>query len=383
MAHIVVIGAGYAGALAALRLRRGRGHQVTLVNASPNFVERVRLHQAASSGHRVESPLAPLIAGRDSRLVTERVTALRLDRREVQLEGGGVLTYDRLIYALGSHTGSSGVPGVTEHAHRLTGPEAAGRLYEALMARPAGRLLVVGGGLTGIEAATEIAEQHPGWQVTLMTGGTLGADLSPRGQEYLRRAFQRLRIEILERQRVTRLEAGQAFTADGRVQAFDLCLWAGSFDVSPLARESGFEVDRVGRIVVDAALRSVSHPEVYAIGDAAASGLRMACATAMPMGAHAADNVLADLDGGAVQPHRFGYVVRCISLGRHDGLIQIVDRLDRPRDRIVTGRAGAFVKELICVFARRSLDIEKRLPGAYLWVRSEMPASLLPLKSPA
>lgn len=381
MAHIVVAGAGYAGMLAALRLRKTRAHQVTLVSASPNFVERIRLHQTAADGTRVESPLTRLIAGAPIGLVLGRIAELQPARREILLADGTALTYDRLIYALGSQTGTSAVPGVSAYAHRLNNPDSAARLYAALLERHAGRLLVVGGGLTGIEAAAEIAKRHAEWQVTLLSAGTLGADLSPRGQDYLRAALRRKGVSVIENQRAARLEADRAYCAGGAVESFDMCLWAGSFEVSKLAAQSGFAVDAAGRILVDAALRSISHPEVYVVGDAAASGLRMGCATALPMGAHAADSILADLDDEPVQPHRFGYTVRCISLGRDDGLIQLVDPLDQPRDRIITGRPGAVVKELVCQGTWYSLEIERRLPGAFTWNRAEVPSSLRPLPS--
>ncbi|HEY5354947.1 MAG TPA: hypothetical protein VIK57_21085 [Streptosporangiaceae bacterium] len=88
-----------------------------------------------------------------------------------------------------------------------------------------------------------------------------------------------------------------------------------------------------GRIAVGPALRSVSHPGIYAAGDAAAAAspavgqLRMACATALPTGMHAARSVLADLRGAEPAPLRFRFRVQCVSLGRHDGLIQLARRL--------------------------------------------------------
>jgi hypothetical protein len=81
------------------------------------------------------------------------------------------------------------------------------------------------------------------------------------------------------------------------------------------------------------------------------------------MGAHAADTVLAALDGRAPEPLRYGYLHQCISLGRRDGLIQMVDALDAPRPRIFTGRKAARYKELICRSTIWTLRAERRLPG--------------------
>ena len=94
--------------------------------------------------------------------------------------------------------------------------------------------------------------------------------------------------------------------------------------------------------------------DIYAVGDAAdlsqaiATPIRMACATALPMGAYVADELAAHLTGVAHRPYEFAYAGRCISLGRRAGLVQLVDADDRPKEQIITGRMGALIKELIC-----------------------------------
>lgn len=120
-------------------------------------------------------------------------------------------------------------------------------------------------------------------------------------------------------------------------------------------------------------LQSLDYDNVYGAGDVASiimeSGqpLRMACAVAMPMGSHVADNIASSLNHETVQPFRFSYVGQCISLGRHDALVQLVHGDDSPKDRIFTGRLGAFIKENICRFTVLSLQLEKRLPGSYMY----------------
>ena len=167
---------------------------------------------------------------------------------------------------------------------------------------------------------------------------------------------------------MTHLESGKAYTRSGEEIHFDACLWAGAFRVSPLAQQSGLPVDAQGRILVDAALRSVAFPTIYAVGDAASTTLRMACATALPTGAYAGGHLAAQL---AARPlpaaFSFAYLLQCISLGRHRGLVQFVHSDDRPRPRILTGGVAAFVKEGICRYTVWSLQLEKRLPGSYLW----------------
>ena len=381
---VVVLGGGYAGTLAALRVAgraRGAGVRVTLVNAADTFVERIRLQQVAARQPLARRSLPELLAGSGVELLRGWVTGLEPATRRVTVEtdaGPRAVAYDYLIYALGSTVDTASVPGVAEHAHSLASQAAAEALADALpaVAGRGGEVIVCGGGLTGIEAATEIAESYPGLRVRLVTGGALGAGLSVKGTAHLRRVFERLGVVVQERSRVLRVEAGRLVVADQPSLPFDLCLWAAGFAVAPLARTAGLAVNARGQVLVDAYLRSLSEPTIYAAGDAATapadSGLvlRMACATALPMGARAADNVAAAIAGAAQTPFDFGYTIQCISLGRRDGLVQLVNPDDSPRERIVSGRLGAWIKEAICRYAFASVPLTRRWPGFYRWPES-------------
>ncbi|WP_199430101.1 NAD(P)/FAD-dependent oxidoreductase [Qaidamihabitans albus] len=360
--HIVVVGAGYAGLATAGRVaRRTRSARVTLVNASPHFVERVRLHQVAANQRPREHALADLVRGTGIQLVVGRVTALDAGRRELWVDTlGEPLGYDALVYALGSVADTSGAAGVAEHAYTVAGVDGARALRDraGALAADGGAVAVVGGGLTGIETATELAETYSGLRVRLLSGTEPGADLSPRGRAHLRRAFGRLGVEVHADAAVEEVTEGKVVLTGGRAVAADLTVWAAGFTVPALAAEAGLAVDGSGRIVVDGTMRSVSHPEVYAVGDSAAAHrpdgreLRMSCATGLPVGQYAADALVARLAGREPGPFRFRYLIRCISLGRHDGVIQFVDPADRPHRTVLTGGTAARVKEAVVRGAR-------------------------------
>jgi NADH dehydrogenase FAD-containing subunit len=203
---------------------------------------------------------------------------------------------------------------------------------------------------------------------TLIAQGKLGDNLSESGQSYLRK-FMSGKITLVENSTVSKVAASGVDLADGRHLDADLCIWTAGFGVSPLARSAGLVVNSRGQIHTDAYLRSVSHPQIFAVGDAAETpaGLRMACATAIPMGAHTADNLTAELSGNALIPFGFNYALRCISLGRTAGLVQFVDIQDVPVDRIITGRSGAIVKELICRLTAVTMYAERYIPRFYRW----------------
>lgn len=352
--RIVVLGAGYAGAHAAGRLAR-RLHsddtEITLVNADPDFVERVRLHQLATGQQLRHRPLAGVFAGTSVTVRTTKVTAVDVDNRTVHL-ADGELAYDTLVYALGSTAADHGVPGVAEHAHHMAGRPAALRLRARLLDLAEGAtVLVVGGGLTAIEAATEIAESRPDLDVAIAARERVGDWLSDKAQRHLRGVLDRLGVTVHEHTDVVRVDEDSVVTGAGERIPAVVTVWAAGFTARPLA---AVEVADTGQIVVDATMRSVSHPDVYAVGDAGIApgvggkSLRMSCASGIPMAWKAADAIAARLTGRRVPETPIPYYTQCISLGRRDGILQLVTPDDQARPSAVTGRLAARIKELIC-----------------------------------
>ncbi|SNY54909.1 NAD(P)/FAD-dependent oxidoreductase [Paractinoplanes atraurantiacus] len=349
--RIIVLGAGYAGAITAGRLAkrlRRSDVSITLVNASPEFVERVRNHQIAAGQTLSRRPLTSMFANTGVALRIASVTAVDVARKTVSLSDGD-LSYDTLVYALGST--SNGTP---EHAYELAGRPGAQRLRDRLAALSRNdTVLVVGGGLTGIEAVTEIAEARPDLDVSLATRGELGDWLSEKGRAHLRKVTNRLGIAVHENTSVTRVEPDHVL-AGGRSLPASVTVWTGGFAVHPIAAATTLETNEEGRIVVDGSMRSVSHPDVYAVGDAALAigagdkPMRMACASGVPQAWQAADSIAARLTGGKLPNAPLRYFNQCISLGRNDGLIQYTTADDRAKPSALTGRVAAFYKEVVC-----------------------------------
>lgn len=364
MAHrILVVGAGYSGLRAARRLARVLPEaKVTVVNPRALFVERVRLHEVAAGRVPREYVLADLLRDTGAELVVGTARALDPHRRLVEVDTlAEPLRYDTLVYALGS-IADTGPAGVAEHAVTVAEPAQAFALRDraAALARGGGTLAVVGGGLTGIETATELAQAHPGLRVRLLSATEPGSTLSRRGRQHLRAVFDRLGVRVHPEAKVVRVHEDGVELAGGAGVDAALTVWASGFAVPDLAERSGLAVADGGRVAVDSTLRSRSHPDIYAVGDSAAARgpgglpLRLSCATALPLGRYAADVIAARLRGREPRDLRFRYVIQCISLGRHDGLVQFVAADDSPHEKVVTGKAAALVKEQVVRYAARS-----------------------------
>ncbi|MGQ4617592.1 FAD-dependent oxidoreductase [Nocardia sp. R7R-8] len=347
--RIVVLGAGYAGLAAARRLARAAGDaRITVVDAHASFVERIRLHQQAAGQQIPAWDLREALESKGIGFVRALATEIDTVARRVVLDAAPALDYDTLIYALGSVADFDSVPGVAEHAYSIATQEDVRDLAVA-----GGPVAVVGAGATGIELAAELAESHPGLRVVLLGSEEPGAWLSAKAQAHITRTLKRLGVEIRSGAKVIEVTADGPRLADGTLVEAAATVWTTGFRVPDLAARSGVAVDSDGRVSTDAALRSVSHPDILAAGDAAVVAgpggrdLRMACATALPTGKHAADTAVALMRGREPRELRFRYVLQCLSLGRGNGVVQVVHADDAPARTVLTGRTAAWVKERI------------------------------------
>ncbi len=381
--QITILGGGYAGLLTALRLaRRARGQlDIRLINGSELFVERVRQHQAAV-GARLRSLSIPrLLAGTGVSFVAARADGLDLARGELHAQGRR-FGFDELVLALGSRVDRSLVPGAREHAFSLDA-DIVPALRERLLAveRARGSVVVVGGGLSGIEMAAELAERWPHVPVTLLSHSQLAPELSRGAREYIRRHLLQSGVQLHEGARVQQIEPGAVWwssegSATAQRSVAGVCIWAGGFAVSSLPREAGLLVNAREQVIVGDHLRSLSHPQVSAVGDAAdveggASGrLHLSCKVAIYMAASAADNVARRHQRLAEAPFVFSDGGVCISLGRRTGVIDRRWPDGSVREQSIDGRSGAFFKELICRYTVLRLRAER----AGLWPLSALEA---------
>lgn len=365
MAHVVVVGAGYAGVMAANRLAAvGQSDvRVTVVNPRAEFVERIRLHEHAAGGANAVQRRRGLLH-RDVRLRVATVDAI--GERSVRLDGGAELGFDYLVYAVGS-TAATDLPG-TEYAHGIADFAGADALRSRLPRLSAGaRVVVIGGGSTGIESAAEIAYRHPSLTVELISQSVAGW-LPESSRATIEAKLAQAGVQVRTGLRVTGVRSDGVAT-DAGILPSDCTIWAGSFGVPDLALRSGLPVSPDGRLRTDATLVCVDHGRIVGVGDAVTPGhvgehSRMSCQAAIPMGAHGADTVLALIRDEEPKPLSLGMAGQAISLGRRDGFIQATHRDDSARGFTLSGRAAAVVKERVCRFTLTSM----RFPRAYRWL---------------
>ncbi|SFO13864.1 NADH dehydrogenase, FAD-containing subunit [Pseudonocardia ammonioxydans] len=340
---VLVIGAGYAGATAANRIAATGAAEVTVLDPREEFVERIRLHRLAAGSGPATVPLDRVL---DRRVRTRAARVTAIGDGEVTLDDGDVMRFDRLVYAVGSGGGPA-----PDGGHRVDTLEDATRLRAAVGGLADGAVVaVVGGGLTGLETATEIAVARPRLAVRLVTDADVAAGIGDRGRERVRARLRELGISLREHTTVT----GPADLGA------DLVVWATPPAVPDLARRSGLPVDDAGRLRVDDTLTSVGDPRIVGAGDAITAPpgvgfVRASCQAAVPLGTAAARTVTAGLAGRTAPAASIAYQAQCLALGPGAALVQFVDSHDAPRRLTVGGRAGALVKEQVVRYTLRAV----------------------------
>lgn len=274
MNHVLILGAGQAGAALATRLRSlGHDGPITLVGEedAPPY-QRPPLSKKYLLGEmsRENLFLRPERFYADQGITLHRgrrATRIDRDRRRVDL-GGEWLGYDHLVLTTGTRPRSlpAAMGGDPALIHTLRGLADIDRLAPEM--RPGRRVLIVGGGYIGLEAAAIASRQ--GLDVTLIEAAPriLQRVAGPETAAFFRELHRGHGVEILEGIGLTALHPGAPLAAelsDGTRHEFDfIVLGIGVVANDELAAAAGLECD--GGIVVDARGRT-SDPHIWAAGD--------------------------------------------------------------------------------------------------------------------
>ncbi len=350
MQRILILGAGFAGLWSAVGAARKRDElgigpdrlELLVVNRTAWHSIRVRNYEAELDDTRVrlDQVLRPIGVSR----IEAEVADIDVAARQVRCSSGGgtqTLTYDRLVFALGSRLVYPPIPGLAQYAFDVDTYEASDRLnahIAALPTRPAsaGRYtaLVIGAGLTGIEVATEMGAKLRAAIAVAPGAGTasprviladhqpwIGSDMGDSARPVIMQALDALGVETRPGVSVVSVDAAGATLADGERIEAETIVWCAGMRAHPLTACFPVERDRLGRLPVRPTLKVAGMDAEFAAGDVAAlsvDGIHpsvMSCQHARPMGRFAGHNLVCDLFGTPGLPLRIEHYVTVLDLG--------------------------------------------------------------------
>lgn len=378
--RVIIVGSGYAGMLCAIRLAgkaRKLSPQITLINGSDEFIERPRLHEAATNIPVSRKPITDMLRGTGVEFIKGWVTAISPGHQTVTVNGG-TLDYDYLVYAVGSRVDTDQIPGINEHAYVLHpyGDNSIEALRAKLLNYQSrdGKVVIVGGGATGIEGAGHIKSIYPHLDVTIVSAGEFADFKGERIQKHIRESFIQQDIRILEHRPVAEIQDQQLILADGESLAFDVCLWAGGFIAPTLAKESGLTCNERNQVWVDPCLHPKNHDNIYVIGDAMepieepGAPARMCIMLAMVSGGHTADNLNRRMRGKAEKPMSFAYYGQGIAMGTRDAVGFGTYPADIAGRIVFRGKLAVRVRNFFVWLLGFYLNVERYVPGSFIWM---------------
>lgn len=320
--QIVIVGGGFAGISAALKLANRRGVAVKLVSDRSFFEYRPSLYRSATG----RSPLEVAIPLRDFfgfakniEVIKDKITQLDSNAKTVTAEFGACYQYDELILALGAVTAYFGVKGLEEHSFGVKSIHEALELkrhihQQLMLDKPDRHYVVVGAGATGVELSAEMVgyiqtvyEKHDishRATVNLIEAAprampALPEDMSKR----IDRRLTELGVKTFYDTAVQSETAASLELADGSIKSRTVVWTAGVTNNSfYLQFPDLFKFGRGGRVEVDEFFEA--SPNIYVLGDSANSEYSGMAQTAMRGGKFVAKNILRARLNKAPKPHK-------------------------------------------------------------------------------
>ncbi|KKU22117.1 MAG: FAD-dependent pyridine nucleotide-disulfide oxidoreductase [Candidatus Nomurabacteria bacterium GW2011_GWA1_46_11] len=308
MENIVILGAGFGGLRAAMKLGRKtkwltkRGYQVILIDKNPYHTYTPTLYEVATTSKETANyldlkrvttyPIAELLKGYNIQFRQDTVKNIDVRKGQIELEREGTLPYSQLIFALGAKINYFGIKGMEERCFTLKTLTDALAIRDAILDRIDTtkydrdlNVVICGAGSTGVELTAELQE----WFAELKKERgkcnikTTLIDASPKilarlDGKVIRKAEKRLKklgVNILTNSLVEKV-AGDKITLKGDIRIrYDILIWTGGVEANPLTQtlpfrktNSGVEVDKTLKAKL-LNKRTKLKGEVYVIGDSA------------------------------------------------------------------------------------------------------------------
>jgi len=360
---ILILGAGFGGMAAALRLDERLGDRsdtsVLVVDRDSALLFTPLLWTVAdgrSNPNDVVVPIRAFQRGRAFHLLHATVEGIDLDRREVRTSAG-IRPYDYLVIALGSVTAVPALPGLRERALRFHTPadamELRNHLIDALEnahytvdaqeRREWLTFVVGGGGDTGVELAATIrnflqagllaeypwlADEQPR-VVVVGRAQRLVPMSSPTTSATVERVLREEGVEVWTDVAIEGVTEREVQTSRGAIPARTL-FWAAGITAPPVVRDLPVDHARNGSVLVDETLRVPGRAEVFVVGDSAwafdgVSGdpTPPTAQAAGHMGDYVAETIVEVIAGRHPAPFRYVTRGRLALLGHRTGVAEV------------------------------------------------------------
>lgn len=352
--RVIIIGAGFGGLTAARDLAESHTVDVTVIDKHPYQLFAPLLYQVATGGlpeDDIAYPVRAAIPG--VRFIRGEVVKVMPEAQTVRLADGQVFEWDQLVLAMGSVGTTFGIPGVAENALQMKNIKEARAIknrllqtYEdveaGLKPKEALRVVVVGGGPTGVEVTGAVAELQRSMKrefpdiadlahVTLVEAGPrLLPSFSEKSSAVAKNSLEQLGATVLVDAAVDRMYETDVHLKSGEVLPAGTIVWGAGVAAQEQWTELGMS-DRANRLIVSDTLHLT--PNIWVIGDMAHvkeaddRPLPMVASVAMQQGRYVAKALLTELRGQTPEPFTYKNKGQMATIGRRRAVVELPNGL--------------------------------------------------------
>ncbi len=208
----------------------------------------------------------------DQRLILfyGEVTEIDLGNKLIHFENSEPLQYDQLIIALGCTDNYHGIPGAELYTNSIQTFSSTRRTYQQINdIKPYGQVSIVGGGLSGVELASELRESRGDLNIRIMDRGASILSAFPgKLQAYVHSWFEEHQVEMLAHVSISAVEPYKLFNQSEMINT-DVTVWTAGIQPIHVVQKLNLPKDNQGRLVINEYHQIPSSPEVYVVGDCA------------------------------------------------------------------------------------------------------------------
>ncbi len=298
MKKVVIIGCGFGGLSAAIKLSAKADLEVMVVDQRKNFTFLPLLPDIIGREFSPENliyPIEKLSQKYKFKFVNNKVMKVELETNKI-VTGKEELNYDYLIIAAGSETNFYGNTQIMENAFKVDDQEDAKKIHDSVLSGKYDTFFISGGGYTGVEVATNLKKllnKHNSSQkvIILEVGPSLLGPLPDWMKEYVKKGLARMGIEYRVKTSVQKIENGTITLSDGQQLSKAMLIWSAGVKTPQFVSSLSIEKTKQGRLKVNEYLQIENN--CYVVGDCAAfSTLRMSARFAIQEGRVAAENIV-------------------------------------------------------------------------------------------
>ncbi|MEI6316440.1 MAG: NAD(P)/FAD-dependent oxidoreductase [bacterium] len=298
---VVILGSGFAGIYGALSVYKncGKDVSITIINRTNYFLFTPMLHEVATGGlgyHQIVESIREIVYKKKINFIEANILSVDVANKKV-LTDGVTVEYDVLVIATGATTNFFGTPGAEENSFVLKNLhdaiqirdriidifEAASKETDTTKKRAMLSFVVVGGGATGVEIISEIAElcsdtlkQYYKDKIgcdditisLINSAPELLSVFDPKIRAYAQKILEKNSIKILLNTKVSGVTKAGVTLGDGTLLASETVIWSAGVKPNEIVTTGGeLPKDKGGRIVTSKTFQVVGLTDVFAVGD--------------------------------------------------------------------------------------------------------------------